>query len=249
MSLSISTWNLLSTNRSQYKALQFLLKQNIDIACLQELTPASVQYLKTLSGYHFDYGIDHYAKAHPFFGGILSRFPATESKKIAFTTKTSTTSLICRFFDWDEGKYFLYNDFVIGGKKLRVFNLHLTFGAGPAYRSKQLTEVCQYLLKDGENVLTGDFNSFIQFPYSYLIGPLFALSPGDYRASELRDLMEFIKKQGLRPCMEGVVTQPFFRVHIDHIFLPEHWSEVRCHLERQRHGSDHRMVIARTNHV
>src|SRR3990167_766615 len=137
MPLSLGTWNILSANPSQYQTLRELLKMNLDIVCLQELNQQSVRYLQTLKDYHFSFGVDFYEKKQPFFNGILSRIKPVASEKVTMPAAPSPSS-VARFFHWDEGKFFLYNDYQINGKDLRVFSTHLTFSSGPTHRFQQM---------------------------------------------------------------------------------------------------------------
>jgi endonuclease/exonuclease/phosphatase family metal-dependent hydrolase len=244
--MKFSTWNLWTLNNHQIKSIDFLLGQNIDIMCVQEMSEKTVDYLKSKKEYSFQYAIDHYVARKPLFNGIISKIKPVNSFTRLFKTKTAQP-LLPRVFRWKVGG-FLYNDYIINNRSIRVFTTHFTFATTPYQRLMQLQELLYHLGKKDEvnNVICGDLNSFGKKSLNLLLGPLFKFTRKDYTTNELASVAKQIKKYNLKFGIENATTYPLLRSQLDHILIPQQWSGYRARVYRKKQGSDHRLVILDT---
>lgn len=239
--MKIATWNLDTSNQGQSNAIDFLLEQRVDIACLQELRWDTIKYLETLKQFQLHYCVSYRKNKKKVFSAILSRAPIKNPKIYRFYSSRHT------LLSWATGRdlhesFFHFFDYTIGRQTLRVFNIHLPSVVSPSYRHILLRQIFKRLHSDS-NVVCGDFNSFGHFPWNFLMGPLNGSNWKDYIRNELQVLQRIIKEYNLKLSASSIITHPRFRTHIDHIMVPDGWLKFFPHTFEDRFGSDHKLFI------
>ncbi|HYV33948.1 MAG TPA: hypothetical protein VE973_03830 [Candidatus Limnocylindria bacterium] len=238
--MKIATWNLFDKNQKQIETIGFLFKEKVDIACLQEVSLKTLEYLKTLElcissckAYNHS-GTD-------VFSVMLSKVQPSGKKIIEFGVIKAT--FLDRISGLNQsGSSYQFNDYAIGKKTLRVFNIHMPFGSSASKHLVLLKNLLKMLHNDA-NIICGDFNSFGHFPWKIILGPINASIWQDYTTNELNELKKLFEEVNLKLSLENVVTYPLCQTHIDHIVIPKVWNNYTCTYYKARHGSDHRPVI------
>ena len=101
----------------------------------------------------------------------------------------------------------------LGGKRVRVWNVHLDTRISPEERLTQLEPVLGELGRESEAaVIGGDFNT-VDFHWAFNVIPLM------HRGSQGAALVKRMQGLGFAPALaEDKVTYPFLRQHLDWIF-------------------------------
>ena len=219
----------------------YLRRQNADIICLQEYVTDNPARLKSLMrslmpGYHIEY---YLFKGRGLYCGnmTLSRFPALGKGKVLFENSRNLA---------------LYSDYVVGGRKFRVYNCHFESYAismsniwksvtgdrdawqktGDKYRKsiirrpKQVNDVLAHIEDSPvEALVCGDFNDN---PMSYTY----------HRVSH--DLKDTFVEAGHGFGATYSAFWPLLR--IDYVFIPEDWNAVDHCTDRVKF-SDHYPVV------
>jgi endonuclease/exonuclease/phosphatase family metal-dependent hydrolase len=242
--MKIATWNLWPKNRQQKEGVDFLLSLNADIICLQELREETVKYLHTIKGYFCVPEIDLHIGNEVFWKAILSKQKSSAVQTVPFIIKTKpclALTQLPKIKICTEGRNFQYADFELEGKKIRVFNVHLSSTTGSLHRFKQLNEIQQYFIKNG-TIICGDFNSFATPILNALVGLVYRYSFKEYFIREYDLLTHFAREHHLQVGYDKQVTHPLSRTHLDHILVPEMWSVKDAAIYKNRYGSDHRLM-------
>ena len=243
--MKFATWNLLSRSKTQVEAVNFLLhEEKVDVVCLQEVRGETIEYLKNSqqSDLYVECSHSYYDRRDQVYSAIISRMKpvVVVSAKFNYILPLSVLSRLSDLDYRDSG--YQYNEYSVGEKTVRIFNIHLPFGASPMIRLKILGEVLENLYVEN-NVICGDFNSFGHFPWNILVNPLNGARWDEYKLHELEELKKLVAKFNLKLSVVRVVTYPSCRTHLDHIVVPESWSAYTCNVLSKRYGSDHNIVV------
>ena len=166
--MKILSWNIYNFNSNPSKALAYILSSDADIICLQEVSNTMYTSLKTKyvgsifrSLDFIENGVEHYLV-------ILTKTNVKYFEKKELN-KGEKVSLVQKVFNWKEALSYQYVDIEEDEKRFRVFNLHLTNGSGMTKRNEELKTVCKDLGNDSDNILCGDFNTFLTPTLSFFI--------------------------------------------------------------------------------
>ncbi|TAN33649.1 hypothetical protein EPN27_04830, partial [Patescibacteria group bacterium] len=83
--MKVISWNVWSENASFEQVTSFIIKQNADVICLQEVTTPLLKKLQKLPGFYIAQAIDSYyikekRKKIPYFLVVLSKVPFVEKQ-------------------------------------------------------------------------------------------------------------------------------------------------------------------------
>lgn len=238
--MKILSWNIYNFNSNPAKALEYILSSDADLICLQEVSNTMYTSLKTKyigsifrSLDFIENGIEHYLV-------ILSKTKVKSFEKKELN-KGEKVSLVQKIFNWKEALSYQYVDIEQGDKKLRVFNLHLTNGSGMSKRNEELKTICKDMSSDIDNILCGDFNTFLTPTLSFIIRYFYSLKKQDLNVTELNEFDNNVKIYGLEDAFKGKYSFDLlgFKFKLDHILLPIGKYKYTAVVESNRHGSDH----------
>lgn len=245
--MKFATWNLFIRNNQQTDAIKFLLSKGVVIACLQELRSETITYLKNSNLLHLSYCISHRQNDRNVFLAIVSKLKPIREEIVI--TSNGRNTILSRISGLDYRKIaFLYNDYLINGRNLRLFSVHLPFGSAPSRHLSLLKEVFSKLNTD-INVICGDFNSFGHFPWNLLLGLINDSRWIDYQKNEIESIKELSRRFNLKLSSGKSITYPLCRTHIDHILIPNNWSSYLYKTYEKCCGSDHKLVVLEENEI
>lgn len=238
--MKIFSWNIYNFNSSPSKALDFVLSKDADVICLQEVSTTFYTSLKTKyqGGIYrsldfIENGVEHYLV-------ILTKLKVLSFEKKELN-KGEKISFVQKIFNWKEALSYQYVDIEEDSKRFRVFNLHLTNGSGMSKRNEELKTISNDLSSDIDNILCGDFNTFLTPTLSFFIKPFYSILKVDLKIKELEVFDKTINEYGLEDGLKGKDTFNLFGVKfkLDHILLTKGKYKYITLVDKDRHGSDH----------
>jgi len=238
--MKILSWNIYNFNSSPSKALDFVLSNGADVICLQEVSNTLYTSLKTKYQGEIYRSLDFIENGDEHYLVIL-----TKQKVLSFEKKElnkgEKASFVQKIFNWKEALSYQYVDIDSGNSKMRVFNLHLTNGSGSTKRLNELKIISKNLSKDRNNILCGDFNTFLTPTLSLFIKPFYSIPKDDLKSNELEVFDKTINEYGLEDGLKGKYTFNLFGVKfkLDHILLSKGKYKYTTSVDKDRHGSDH----------
>src|SRR3989344_5634802 len=146
--MKIYSWNMLFRNHELDRAFEFIAQSDFDIFCLQEVPEGFLNRLKTLPcsiAERIDVERLFTSGTMPNYIVILSKYPIEAQGEIPFPeywhllplrTRIFVRLMPWHFFSKIRNRGGLYVDVTVGGKSIRVMNLHLIL-AKPAWRLKE----------------------------------------------------------------------------------------------------------------
>jgi len=243
--MKFATWNLFIGNDQQTSAIDFLLNEDIDVACFQELRFETTKYLNDSNLRHLNYCVSHHQNGRGVFLAIASNLKPIHSETVIINNVHNT--VLSRICGLNYQKIaFLYNDYLVNGRNLRVFGVHLPFGSSPSRHLSLLEEIFRKLNND-INVICGDFNSFGHFPWNLLLGPINGSRWTDCWKNEIESIKELLKRFNLKLDSDKSTTYPLCGTSIDHIIIPDSWSSYQYKTYKKCCGSDHKLVVLEEN--
>ncbi|TSC64752.1 MAG: hypothetical protein G01um101491_200, partial [Parcubacteria group bacterium Gr01-1014_91] len=174
---------MLFRNLELDRAFKFISESDFDIFCLQEVPEDFLKRLQELSS-SVAYSIAHRSDVERLFSdGVknnfvvtLSKYPITNQGEIQFPEYWHLLPLRTRIFvrlmrpfgfSMIRNRGGLYVDITIGGKPIRVFNLHLIL-AQPAWRLKEFELAMAERDSSRPTIVCGDFNILESFKVTIL---------------------------------------------------------------------------------
>ncbi|MBI2025458.1 endonuclease/exonuclease/phosphatase family protein [Candidatus Kaiserbacteria bacterium] len=166
---------MLFRNRELDRAFKFISESDFDIFCLQEVPEDFLKKLQVLLfsiASRIDVERMHGTDAVRMFNVILSRHQISNSGEILFPeywhllplrTRIFVHLMPWRFFSKIRNRGGLYVDVTVGGKSMRVMNLHLIL-AQPAWRLKEFETAMAERDPSRPTIVCGDFNT-IEAPH------------------------------------------------------------------------------------
>jgi len=238
--MKILSWNIYNFNSNPSKALEYILSNDADIICLQEVSNTMYTSLKTKYIGSIFRSLDFIENGTEHYLVILTKTKVKSFEKKVLNTGKKV-SLVQKIFNWKEALSYQFVDIEQDGKRFRVFNLHLTNGSGMTKRNEELKTVCKDLSNDMDNILCGDFNTFLTPTLSFFIRYFYFLKKQDLNIIELNEFDKNAKTYGLEDAFKGKFTFDLFGVKfkLDHILLPIGKYKYTPVVENSRHGSDH----------
>lgn len=242
--MKLLSWNVYNFNSHLDQALEFVLSQDADIICLQEVPGELLHKLQALPDVEIAYEIDCFEKGIVAYLVTVSRNRIIDKGGVNFLDKHKT--LLQKLLRWDEGMHALWVDLEVDGRAVRIFNTHLSMGTGPGQRTRQMEQVTSQFAINAENILCGDFNSFYSPPWGLLAGWLLGVGRGDFSTWELNNFHRLCNQFGLQDVASGRITFPVLGsgFELDHILVPKSSRVVTADLLKNKPGSDHFPLVA-----
>lgn len=237
--MKLLSWNVYNFNRHLDQALEFILSQDADVVCLQEVPGELLHKLQSFPELEIAYEIDCFEKGIIAYLVTVSHHKVVDHGGVNFLHKKK--SLLQKLFRWDEGMHALWVDVEFGGHHLRIFNTHLSMGTGPNQRSRQLAEITRQFVSNSGNVVCGDFNSFYSPLWGVLAGELLGVSREEFFTREVDNLAKFCNQFGLVDVIKEVITFPILGsgFRLDHILVPTPMRDSIARVLKNKPGSDH----------
>jgi exonuclease III len=244
--MRILSWNLWCHNPTQILSLKEVLRKNVDVFCLQEVQPETVEFLRSFTEYQIDVALDYQKKTSTgtktYHLVIGSKFPMTEIVKIPVEHLTEK-SLWDKLLGWEESFEFQSVTIDTGDTKIKLFNIHLECASGPLLRLKQFQHAILNNFKQGSNnIVAGDFNIFAHPAINVFVGWLFGFKRGEYCIHEEKLFQQLFTKHGLYNHFQGQITYPRFNLQLDYILTPETLHVKHAGLLPDLYRSDHRPI-------
>lgn len=213
--ISIMQYNVNSKNKNRQELLTFLKKEDVDIICIEELSPVLDDYLK--ENLPASYTCRLTVPRNDNFGiGLYSKIKIEDLKPVSYT-KAGIPSI--------EGVFNMDNEAV---KLICTHTLPPISNATARNRNQHLeTIINRSKSTPGSLLLAGDLNTT---PYSFYFKKLLADS----------GLKDTGRGFGLHPTWPRII--PIFDLPIDHVLLKGNLSTVSRQV-KEGIGSDHRAVI------
>ena len=224
--------------------MEFLVSQDADVVCLQEVSSPLLEKLTRDTAYPFlftardMYHAGNGAKS-PSFLVIMARCRIVGADAVAFKKQKKRTFL-ARFLGVEESIEFQYADILCGDERIRLFNVHLECVAGPKRRTAQFDEIT-LMFQKGANIVCGDLN-ILRTWYTFL----FRIILGSWDELWEREHDFFTRvfgKHRLWNIFEGAITHDFTGNQLDYILVPEETEVASQRIFSDSVGSDHRPML------
>jgi len=252
--MRIITWNVFNRNKKIKKGIRYILSLSPDVICLQEVPLNILEWLKTVPTYTVSFCHDW-----------INRRSETKNCYICTLTKQKTLRVQSRTFGPGPIRSIL-NTFIymrmlhnveqhrmlaitiktpVG--KLQIVNTRLSCASDIISRLEMFHDMIQAVRRKAiPTIYCGDFNIFDSKVVKLLTGWLRGFHVFDYRINERIVFEILFAKERLVNIFRGkstiFVNRPLLQ--LDHILIPNHMRVKEKHIEKRRHGSDHRMLYA-----
>ncbi len=256
--MRIYSWNMLFRNRELDRAFQFISQSDFDIFCLQEVPEDFLKKLQTLS-HSISYSIAHRSDVERLFpDGVknnfvvtISKYPITHQGEIQFPEYWHLLPLRTRLFvrimkpfgfSMIRNRGGLYVDITVGGKSIRVMNLHLIL-AQPAWRLKEFELAMAERDPSRPTIVCGDFNT-IEAPHISILNWILGgkVSDAFFHRRERTNINKHFVQHELVNALAGSITNKLSRSQLDHILVSHSFSIKNAEVLPDRIGSDHHPI-------
>lgn len=252
--MKIFNWNVRNKNRKIYRGISWILEQNPDVVCLQEVPGKVLTKLTKDTKMYINYVIDFESKTREeknIYNVVLTKIPP---KKIESFT----------YFEEEESTFYgriLYNKInkvserhkgisitLESGKiKINVINVHLSCSIGSRKRLLQIKNTLRKTEESKLNLICGDFNVMSNKILKRTAGKKVGYTKEDYRIEEKREANALFENFNLSNIFQKKVTTSFagskiVKLQPDHILLDKR-IEVIEHKMLKSFGSDHRILF------
>jgi endonuclease/exonuclease/phosphatase family metal-dependent hydrolase len=171
--MKVYSWNVLRSNKNIPEMCNYIKGLDFDFICLQEVTEEMLVQLRRMP-FNIVYHVDRFSEVMNLFtknrvevnyAVIISRYEMREHGKIQFSkllrsfNSNTFEFLMERIQKWESVSNLgaVYADYVIKGKHVRVFSMHLALW-NPRTRANEFEHLMEYLPEHGETIVCGDFN-------------------------------------------------------------------------------------------
>lgn len=249
---------MLFKNRELDRAFEFIKDSDFDIFCLQEVPEDFLKRLQTLST-SISYSIAHRSDVERLFpDGVknnfvvtLSKYPIANQGEIQFPEywhllppRTRMFVRLMRPFGFSmiRNRGGLFVDVTVGGKSIRVMNLHLIL-AQPAWRLKEFETAMAERDPSKPTIVCGDFNT-IEAPHISILNWILGgkVSDAFLHKRERTEINKRFVQHELVNTLAGSITHQFSRSQLDHILVSHSFSIKNAEVLSDRVGSDHHPI-------
>jgi len=246
MGLNILDWNVWSEHPNCEKVVEFILEQDADVVCLQEVSVGLLERLSVLENYSHVFAVDHTQEKNSsvktFYLVILTKFNI-ESHRVCEFRKRKHKSLYAHHIGVEEGVEYHYIDIFYNSTLLRVFNIHLDAYSNPRRRLQQFTTICHSFNRQVLNIVCGDFNiasNWYVGAFNRVIGRhLFGFwSKRNLKINERAFFERKFEKARLKSVFKDITTFPSLLLQLDDILIPENCEVLKKSIFAAI-GSDH----------
>lgn len=241
--MKIVSWNVFNKNGNTKELLEFLHRTNADVYVLQELTKHHLALIERSLNYKLYTARDFIEGKELTYLGILTKLPSRDPMVIAHNPDVRISpSLVGRLHRWRECIESLSITIEDKQRQIRIINSHLTCGASPTIRIRQLEEIAEHFRDNQNVVLCGDLNTFARPWINLAVGWAFGFRLRDICRNDRNSLEAFASSHAMQPAFQNAVTFPRYGLSLDHI-LTKGVKVKTSNLEFNTHGSDHRPII------
>ena len=245
--MKLISWNIKIKNKKFRKGFDFILKQNPDVICLQEVSNPALEYWKNTK-YNIYSVRNSLGKKKSRYKLILSKKKGTSHSFITqnFEIKSPWRKLSNFKFGFDKE---LHNGIYVDFNNLRIINLHLDACSGPVYRNIQLRKALRYIAPKKNNIVCGDLNSYGNILINSLLWPPLRYPFKHISANEKKELYKLFKEHKLRDIFKGEKTYVMgpLRFQVDHFLLTKKIKVISKKVYRKKYNSDHRILELNIN--
>ncbi|HEY4501143.1 MAG TPA: endonuclease/exonuclease/phosphatase family protein [Candidatus Paceibacterota bacterium] len=245
---------MLFRNRELDRAFEFIANSDFDIFCLQEVPETFLVRLKTLhfsTASRIDVERIHGTDVARMFNVILSLHPISNSGEIPFPeywhllplrTRIFVYLMPWHFFSKIRNRGGLYVDVTVGGKSIRVMNLHLIL-AKPAWRLKEFELAMAERDLSRPTIVCGDFNT-IEAPHISILNWILGgkVSDAFFHQRERTNINKHFVQHELVNALAGSITHQLSRSQLDHILVSHSFTIKNAEVLPDRFGSDHHPI-------
>lgn len=241
-------WNVCSFNKNQMSTIHSALSLDADITMLQEVTPQSLEFLKTVKKYEIFYTAEKMGKKPGYYLVTLSKSKYIKKEIITYYSKP-IKSIVSNFLRWHaketEVHEALLFSIYINNQLIHFCNVHLSWPVSPRVRIEQLTNLYEQLNLEN-TIISGDLNTFGGlFYYNFLTALFFGYKPKDIFINERKWLDQQISKVDLQNPFRGSASYTSLPINaqLDHILLPSKFKIINTLQLKDTVGSDHTPYI------
>src|SRR3989338_2135782 len=252
--MRIYSWNMLFRNRELDRAFEFIANSDFDIFCLQEVPETFLVRLKTLhfsTASRIDVERIHGTDVARMFNVILSLHPISNSGEIPFPeywhllplhTRIFVYLMPWHFFSKIRNRGGLYVDVTVGGKSIRVMNLHLIL-AKPAWRLEEFELAMAERDLSRPTIVCGDFNT-IEAPHISILNWILGgkVSDAFFHQRERTNINKHFVQHELVNALAGSITHQLSRSQLDHILVSHSFTIKNAEVLPDPFGSDHHPI-------
>ena len=263
MRIRILTWNVWCENTNTREIVDFLIGENFDVICLQEVPSQMLEELAPIKSYTLIQARDAIQrsgfKMYPNYLVILVKETMVIARTASFKFKKRRRgnflarvfgldrTLLAWVLGWKEGIEYQHVDIRVSDRSsdsynsiLRIFNVHLSSAVGPRTRRRQFLEVLDNFDKDKLNVFCGDLNVFILKKWwGFLYRIALFDSWNELWEREHEKFRIIIEKHALHSACDGCVTQQQAGCQLDYILSSRGITAVKERVFEIIHWSDH----------
>ena len=238
----IASWNVLYSNASNHRVVDFLETMDADVVALQELSQSHLAHLDATGRWHVVRSPDQSGAQTSSFLGLVSKTVPQRWRVVDMpVADRSKRSLFARLTATSGTQTALLAEWEVGGRTLQVLNLHLTCATSPEGRRRERAAGLAAMSADVPGVVLGDLNAMARRWISPAFAIPFGYRPRDLLVNELSEVAGWAAGHGFAGGIDGV-TFPWLGLQLDQIFV-RGATIVSGRILKHRFGSDHRPVV------
>ncbi len=247
--MKIISWNLCCTNKRYPEIISHIKKNNVDIACLQEVTEDALFMLKKLKGYDL-YPIvvaEGKNKRKNIYLVILSKHKIKNSKSFVIDEKEPRTLWAFAVKSAYGLKKVYHKGHFVDLMGIRIFNLHLPSTVSPVKRLNGLKKALKQIDESKINIICGDFNTYGIWYFNFFFIIFMKHSIKDLLFNEIKEFKKTFNEYNLNDIFSGKYTVSLlnFKYHGDYILAPNDTEVLYNKTQNNTFGSDHKMILAK----
>lgn len=267
MRIRVLTWNVWYENTNTREIVDFLIGENFDVICLQEVPSQMLEELAKIKSYTLIQARDAIQrsgfKMYPNYLVILVKETMVIARTASFKFKKRRRgnffarlfglerTLLAWFLGWKEGIEYQHVDIRVTDRPsdsynsiLRIFNAHLSSAVGPRTRRRQFSEVLDNFDENKLNIFCGDLNVFILKKWwGFLYRIVLFDSWSELWEREHEKFREIIAKHSLYSACDGQITQEQAGCQLDYILSSKGVVVTEEHVFEKAYTSDHNPVF------